>query len=136
MNELDRRDVLVVDDNDGLRESVAEFLRHQGLQVDTASDGCEALERLASVDYAVLLLDYQMPRMNGIAVVNELRQFASRPLTLVMTGHEDISTLPIDGTIVQAILRKPFELTELAPVIHDCVAEIRNQIERPAETAV
>jgi len=130
VGELDIRDVLVVDDNDSLREGVAEFLRQEGLQVDTACDGCEALERLERAVYAVLLLDYQMPRMNGVEVANELQRFASRPLVLVMTGYDDVDRLPLDGSIVQAILKKPFELAEVAPIIHACVAELRSGVER------
>jgi DNA-binding response OmpR family regulator len=133
VGELDIRDVLVVDDNDSLREGVAEILRQEGLQVDTAGDGREALERLECAAYAVMLLDYQMPRMNGIEVAKELPRFSSRPLVLVMTGYDDIDTVPIDGSIVQAILRKPFELAEVTPIIRACVTGLRGHMERAAE---
>ena len=132
MNASSSRDVLVVDDNDGVREGIAEFLRHFGLDVATASNGREALDRLAESPYAVMLLDYEMPELNGLAVVDELRRHPTRPVVLMMTGVEAIDVLPIDGAIVQAVLRKPFELVRVAGIIRTCVNAARGHSVVPA----
>lgn len=121
------RDVLVVEDNEILRSAIADFFRHVGLDVETASDGQAALDHLEYASFAVLLLDYQMPVMNGLAVVEHLGQRPSRPIILMMTGFEDIDSLPINGRIVQAVLPKPFDLEVVAGIIQACVAELRGQ---------
>jgi CheY-like chemotaxis protein len=134
MNTSSLRDVLVVDDNDGVREGIAEFFRHLGLDVATASNGREALDRLAESPYAVMLLDYQMPELNGLEVVNELRRRPTRPVVLMMTGLDDIDALPIDGAIVQTVLRKPFELEPIAGIIQACINTMRGHDVVPAAT--
>lgn len=125
----DLRDVLVVDDNDQLRHAMVEYLRRLDLEVDAAINGREALERLSRATYALMLLDYQMPEVDGLTVIEELRQRATRPIVLVMTGFSDISLLPIDGDVVQAILRKPFDVAELGTIIKSCVAMSRGHLD-------
>jgi CheY-like chemotaxis protein len=61
--------VLVVDDNDDLREEVAWLLRTEGYRVLTAADGINALERLDAGHIDALVLDWNMPRMGGSGVL-------------------------------------------------------------------
>ncbi len=68
--------LLLVEDNAINREVAVALLNGVGLMVDTANDGLEALEKLRSVDYALVLMDVQMPRMDGIQVTRELRALA------------------------------------------------------------
>jgi CheY-like chemotaxis protein len=65
-------DVLVVDDEEPIRTSVAEILRTAGYSVLEAADGQAALDVLHSGDVGVLLLDIRMPRRSGIEVLEEL----------------------------------------------------------------
>ncbi|HEX2832523.1 MAG TPA: response regulator [Thermoanaerobaculia bacterium] len=125
MDHSERRDVLVVDDNEELRVAIVEFLRHVDLTVDAAADGREALEYLARTDYALMLLDYEMPEVNGLAVIAQLKQQPTRPIVLMMTGLDTGNRLPIDGDVVQAILQKPFDVADIAAIIRLCVGLTR-----------
>ena len=104
--------VLVVDDDDAVREVTASLLRELGCSVRTAAGGTAALDLLAGGAPAdAVLLDYAMPGMNG-------RETAARLLALwpdlsivLMTGYADFAALAQDGL---PVLRKPFAATDLA----------------------
>jgi len=119
-------DVLVVDDTPAVRDGIADFLRHAGLEVDTASNGREAILLLDRRRYVVMLLDYEMPEMDGLSVSSLLRERTERPIVLMMSGYLDIASAPIDATVVQAILEKPFNIEELAAIIRGCLPRFRD----------
>jgi len=127
-------DVLVVDDTEGVREGIADVLRHLGLEVHTAANGREAMLLLYQAHYAVMLLDYEMPEMDGMAVASALRERAQRPIVLMMSGGVDMAEAPIDGTVVQAFLEKPFDIREVAEIIQLCVPKFRGRVRDPATT--
>ncbi|PRC46855.1 DNA-binding response regulator, partial [Mycobacterium sp. ITM-2017-0098] len=67
------RTVLMVDDDPDVRTSVARGLRHSGFDVRVAASGKEALRLLSSESHDALVLDVQMPELDGVAVVTALR---------------------------------------------------------------
>ncbi|GAO03683.1 response regulator [Anaeromyxobacter sp. PSR-1] len=109
--------VLVVDDNDALRENLAECLEAEGYAVDPAPSGAAALERLEHGPLpAVILLDLMMPGMDGAALAAAVRgdpRWAGIRL-VVTTGHSvsRVRDLPVD-----AVLMKPFGVEELLAVL-------------------
>ncbi len=83
------RRVLVVEDDDISREMVTEFLSMHGMKVTTANDGAEALEHIRRDDFDVVLMDCEMPVMNGYDATRRIRErpeFAQMPI-LAMTGN-------------------------------------------------
>lgn len=86
---------LFVDDDPILREFAQVNLASPKCEIDVAADGAEALQRLALRDYDVLLLDLEMPVMDGFAALERLR---ADPLTehlpvIVQTGREDVEAI-------------------------------------------
>jgi CheY-like chemotaxis protein len=79
--------VLVVEDNDVNQLVVEGMLAKRGFEVDCAGDGREALERLAARDYALVLMDCQMPVLDGYAATAEIRAGGSRVPIVAMTAH-------------------------------------------------
>jgi chemosensory pili system protein ChpA (sensor histidine kinase/response regulator) len=109
--------VLLVDDNEPLRENLVECLEAVGHEVTQACDGVEALARLAQQRPDVVVLDLIMPRLDGRALAAAVRR---DPLLhglrlVLMTGHaaSEIHTCPD----VDAVLEKPFELDALLSAI-------------------
>ena len=68
-------DVLIVDDNFLMRETLQEYLGSKGIVAQTCDNGIDALERVSMGSYRVLLIDYRMPRMNGEELVRAIRKF-------------------------------------------------------------
>lgn len=77
-------DVLVVDDEESLRNSVADILRAAGYSVIEAEDGQAALDLLATQQVSVILLDQRMPRRNGIEV---LKALSVPPKVIMMSAY-------------------------------------------------
>jgi len=105
--------VLVVDDDDNLREILSAILSKGDRAVDTARDGIAALELISQNQYDVVLSDLRMPGLDGPALYEALRtmQQRSAPRVIFMTGNADIAD---DATFLRSntepILEKPFNI--------------------------
>ncbi|MCP4645416.1 MAG: HDOD domain-containing protein [bacterium] len=118
--------VLVVDDDEGVREILKRTLQMRGCVVETASDGVEAMESLTGDTVDLVLLDICMPRKDGLAVLQELEEQQAAFPVIVMTG----STRPyhVEEALkrgARTCLRKPFELKQLLAEVESAVAEGR-----------
>ena len=95
--------ILVVDDNDALRENLIEALELEGYQVAAAADGAKALARLGEdPSFGVVLLDLMMPGMDGREILQRIRQDPRLGgvrvvLTTGLTGSRARAGLPADG---------------------------------------
>jgi CheY-like chemotaxis protein len=123
--------VLVADDDVSIRQLVCTILRREGLEVDCVNDGAEAIQKLTEREYAVLLLDLMMPRVDGFGVVEYLRQHppAQKPVILVISAYADQRFKEVDPNIVSGVLRKPFEVADLGTIVRLCVHGFDSQIE-------
>jgi two-component system response regulator MprA len=100
--------VLVVDDDQGVRVSVARILSNCGYDVAEAEDGQQALDQLAATEVDAVVLDVKMPRKDGIAVLEELLPEPPPPGVLLVSAYDiDRETRSRLGTRVHKILRKP-----------------------------
>ena len=110
----DARRVLVVDDDESLRELIVDTLRDEGYHLAVARDGLEALDQVAAEPPALILLDWMMPRLGGEGFATELRQrhpTLDVPIVVMTAGgvaHERAASIGADGFI-----SKPFELAIL-----------------------
>jgi len=109
--------VLVVDDDSGIRDSLAACLEAEGFRVATAANGAIGLEEVQVARPDVVIVDLIMPVMNGQQFVARLREdpaTAGLPVVL-MTGATPRPGLPLP--VADALLPKPFELDELVAVV-------------------
>ena len=106
--------VLIVEDHVDLAETLATGLRREGMAVDLAFDGDQALERVAVNDYDVVLLDRDLPRVHGDQVCRELIAGGGRARVLMLTASGTIEDR-VDGLSLGAddYLPKPFAFAEL-----------------------
>ncbi|HEX4034868.1 MAG TPA: response regulator transcription factor [Solirubrobacteraceae bacterium] len=106
--------VLVVDDLVELAETVASVLRREGIAVDVAHSGAEALARTAVIDYDVVVLDRDLPEVHGDEVCRTLMASGSRTRVLMLTASGTIADR-VEGLGLGAddYLPKPFAFAEL-----------------------
>lgn len=113
--------ILIVDDDAAIRALLQTILRRRGFAVDTAQNGAEAMERIERSNYALLLLDLMMPRMNGWQVLDELRdRTAPPPLVIVLTAGTEPRALASD--FVAGTIRKPFDVDLLVDTVAACMS--------------
>lgn len=115
--------VLIADDDQSIRQLVRTIVRREDLEVDCAADGLEAIEQLSRREYAVILLDLMMPRLDGFGVIEYLRNHppARKPVVLVISAYADQKFKEVDPEIVAGVLRKPFEVADLGNLVKLCV---------------
>ncbi len=113
MGEIQKR-ILIVDDDDEIRELLEFDVRSSGYFVDTASDGLEGLNKALNNTYDLILLDVMMPKMNGFDVCKNIRQAKLSIPILMLTakGTIDDKTSGFDCG-ADDYLVKPFDIQEV-----------------------
>jgi len=106
--------VLVVDDSDRVRKTLASGLRAHGMAVETAADGAEALTLLNGLAFDVTVLDLMMPRVDGTQVLKALKARSAKPRILVLSARDQVQDR-VDALNLGAddYLVKPFAFEEL-----------------------
>jgi len=106
--------VLVVDDSERVRKTLATGLHAEGMAVETAADGAEALRLLNGLSFDVAILDLVMPRVDGMQVLRELKTRNTKPRILVLSARDQVEDR-VDALNMGAddYLVKPFAFQEL-----------------------
>ena len=117
-----KKKVLVVDDDDAIRTMVERVLKREQYDVEIARDGYEAIEKLARTDYATVLLDLMMPRVDGHGVLRFLEQSREvpKPFVIVMTANMQGASETASARPVFRILPKPFDIRQLVNHVREC----------------
>ncbi|WP_027724255.1 response regulator transcription factor [Tuberibacillus calidus] len=115
--------ILVVDDEKEIREAIAIYLKNEGLNVITAEDGVEAIEKLNENTIHLIILDVMMPRQDGIQTTLKIREKKNIPIIILSAKSEDMDK--IHGLQVGAddYVTKPFNPLEL-------IARVKSQLRR------
>jgi CheY-like chemotaxis protein/anti-sigma regulatory factor (Ser/Thr protein kinase) len=122
--------ILIVEDDRTSRHLAQSVLEKKGWAVTAAGDGVEALELLKTREFDVMLLDVWMPRMNGLELLERLRDRPSRPRVVVMTSDDTPATLlsavreqafryvhkPVEASILIETVEKTLEAHETPPI--------------------
>jgi CheY-like chemotaxis protein len=120
--------VLIVDDDDDLREAMADLLRLRGFNVIQAANGREALERLTAGLPGVILLDMKMPIMNGWEFAAAFRdKYDDAAPIIVLTAAADAQARAIENG-ADGWLCKPFDTADLYSVIDRHIAAHRRSL--------
>ena len=112
--------ILIVDDEDSIRISLQRLLEYNGYETRLAEDGFRALELLAEEPVDVVLLDIKMPRMDGLEVLQRIRERTDGPFVVMVTAHGDTQTA-VECMKLGAddYLEKPWEQERLLTVIRN-----------------
>jgi two-component system cell cycle sensor histidine kinase/response regulator CckA len=117
--------ILLVDDEDELREAVAEYLEGRGYKVLKAKDGQEAVRLAERCDGKISLLisDVVMPKMNGRMLVDYIRGAHQETAVLVVSGYADDEALRQGLSRTASFLQKPFTLQLLGARVRELMDE-------------
>lgn len=121
--------LLIVEDEAPLRELLEAELSRSGYQVQVAADGPSGLSRYSEECFGVVLLDVKLPGMNGVEVLERMREYSNVPEIIMFTGHGDIETaVKCIKLGAYDYLTKPVKLDELEIVINK--AHDKNRLHR------
>lgn len=124
--------ILVIDDHEGVRETLAAFLSEFGHEVRTAADGESGLQLLADFAPHMLFLDIFMPGVSGLEVIKRIRAVDTTIPVVMITGVDDDS-IARDLLLAGAtdFIRKPLRLDYLKRVVEACLAKVRPSGRQP-----
>ncbi|MCA9474175.1 MAG: response regulator [Nitrospira sp.] len=117
-----KKHILVVDDNVAIRDYLKIRLEYSGHSVDLAENGREGLVMLAKADYDLVLLDYMMPGITGLTVLQHMQErYPSIPVVM-LTGHTECHLeAQAIAAGARACLYKPFNWVELEGILRSPV---------------
>ena len=103
--------IMVVDDEAGIRNLLYGVLTEQGFQVTLARDGQDAWNKMRSKHFVLLITDIDMPRLDGLKLLHKMKMSKRREKILVMTGRcIEYGDLGYEFPKVYGLLRKPFRI--------------------------
>ena len=103
--------IMVVDDEAGIRNLLYGVLTEQGFQVTLARDGQDAWNKMRSKHFVLLITDIDMPRLDGLKLLHKMKMSKRREKILVMTGRcMEYGDLGYEFPKVYGLLRKPFRI--------------------------
>lgn len=121
--------ILILEDDKLFSESLEDFLSEEGFIIDTACNGEEALVKNFENNYDLYLLDINVPKINGLELLKELRQSGDKTPSIFLTSYKDKETL-VQGFQNGAddYLKKPVDLDELLLRINSLLKRAGKQI--------
>ncbi len=120
----DRTRILIVDDEEIVRESLSEWLAKDGYTVATAEDGPTAIARLNRERWSILLIDMKMPGMDGLQVLQEATKIQPEVVAIIMTAYATVDTA-VSAIKLGAYdyIVKPFDPEELSLMVDKIVGQ-------------
>src|ERR1051326_4529935 len=133
--------ILVVDDEPAERDGLARLVGQWGYEVETASSGEEALNLIETQHPAVVLTDLVLPEMDGLTLLQKLKETGRPPIVLLVTGHGTVETAveamrhgafdyltkPVDTTRLQVLLEKSIEQESLSREVNFLRHQLRQK---------
>ena len=107
------RKVLVVDDEKLIVKGIRFSLEQDGMEVDCAYDGEEAVEKAKDKKYDIILLDLMLPKMDGLEVCQQIREFSNVPIVMLTAKGEDMDKILGLEYGADDYITKPFSVIEL-----------------------
>ena len=119
--------VLVVDDENLIREVIKEYLLLDGYEVDEASDGVEAVDKAKINDYDLILMDIMMPHKDGYQACKEIRQENNVPFIMLSARGEEYDKLIGFDLGIDDYVTKPFSPKELVARVKAVLKRTNNE---------
>lgn len=115
------KSVLIVDDDAAIRKLLGIMLQRQSFEIEEATNGVEAMERIRVKRHDAIVLDLMMGPGSGFDVLEQIRDIRpGEPCVVVLSASSERTMRQADGPNVFARIRKPFDVTELVREIRAC----------------
>ncbi len=124
--------ILLVDDDEAIRNLLVRILERDGYSVTMACHGGEAIRHLTSMRFDLMVLDLMMPISNGRDVLAFMRERGWMTRTVILTAAHDLALAGLDTTGVLHVLRKPFDLEALRQTVSSCLVTVESGPGPPA----
>ena len=105
--------VLVVDDEKLIVKGIRFSLEQEGMDVEVAYDGEEAVEKAKEQNFDIILLDIMLPKLDGLQVCQQIREFSNVPIILLTAKTDDMDKLMGFEHGADDYVTKPFNILEL-----------------------
>ena len=105
--------ILIVDDEQGIRDVLREYLELEGYEVDDAADGMEAIRKAKAKDYDLIVMDVMMPKLDGYSAVKEIKKDKDVPVIMLSARSEEYDKLFGFEIGVDDYVTKPFSPKEV-----------------------
>ena len=126
--------ILIVDDDDDLKELLVSILENEGFFIETARTGLEAISKVKVEYFNVALLDIKLPDMTGIELLSKINIITPRTKKLILTGFPDASSaIRAVNEKADAYLVKPFDPFELITLIEEHLDQQREELKYTQE---
>ena len=117
--------ILVVDDEESIRELLSKTLALADYEVDLAPDGRTALDRMRLISYDLLITDLRMPGVDGLTVIREARRLKAELPVIIITGYSsEASAIEAINLGVQGYLTKPFRVPRVLAAAAKALGEV------------
>lgn len=118
------QNILLVDDDKTVLTFLALALEDEGRHIESYTRPLEALDRLRSASYQLVISDYVMPEMNGVALLSEARQLQPSCVRLLLSGNSSVEMLQgaINDAHIYKFIEKPIELESLLQTVEQALA--------------
>ena len=127
---METRTILLVEDEDSLASFIQTELQFEGYQVIWAKDGQEALEQFQSQGIDLILLDWMLPKYDGITVARRIRRTSEVPIIMMTARNETTDIVTGLDTGLDDYITKPFEIEELFARIRVIERRLAKQTEQ------
>lgn len=116
--------ILVIDDERPIRRTLSEILEFEKFKVDQAEDGEQGLKMAQENEYDVILCDIKMPKMDGIEVLEKIKDLEYDPAIVMISGHGTIDTA------VEALKKGAFDYIPKPPDLNRLLVTVRNAMDK------
>lgn len=128
--------VLVVDDEKLIVKGIRFSLEQDGIEVDCAYDGEEALNMAREKEYDIVLLDVMLPKMNGFEVCQQIREFSSMPIVMLTAKGDDMDKILGLEYGADDYITKPFNILEVKARIKAIMRRTNKKEEAPVNNKI
>ncbi len=120
--------VLVIDDDEKMRELLTTILEGEGYYVESAANGKQAIEACKKVHFDVALIDIELPDVKGTVLLRTLKEIKPKMVRIIVTGHPSIeNAVKAINEKADGYILKPFNPSELLETIKRVFAEKENE---------